>query len=62
MTEHALLQKLAHVRNPAALLAAVQDPDRLPAVRISMAEKAGQEVETTTMAVDETGTIVAAEM
>ena len=61
MSEHALVQKLAHVRNPSALLAALQDPDRYDAVRIGMAEKAGQEVETKTLAVDESGTIVEAE-
>jgi hypothetical protein len=59
--EHSLVSKLAHVRNPAALLAALQDPDRYDAVRVGMAEKAGQEVETKTLAVDDCGTIIEAE-
>jgi hypothetical protein len=61
VSEHSLVQKLAHVRNPNALLAALQDPDRYDAVRIGMAEKAGQEVETKTLAVDDSGTIIVAE-
>jgi hypothetical protein len=62
VTEPSLLQSLAHVRNPAALLATLQDPDRVPAARIGMAEKAGQEVLTKTLAVDDIGTIIEAVM